>query len=153
MPIRVEGLTETEDAIDRVSREIADVEPRLVDLAGRVEALVLESAAEERSPDGRAWAPRKATTVRRGRGSTRSRDTGHLGVVSGRMLASVRTDVTGSTATIEVTAPHAAFFSGGTSRQPARRLLPESGDRGPAGEILDAWTDETADEIAEAFDG
>lgn len=155
MPVRVTGIRETRDAVERAAMEISDVERKLLAFAERIDELTRASAASGQTPEGDAWAPRKATTVRRAgqRAGARTPDAGTLGVQTGRMIRSVTVGVSRNKATLSIGrgARYAKYFVGYSSRQPARPILP-SHESGMSERVLDDWTERLADEVVEAFE-
>jgi hypothetical protein len=156
MPVRVTGIRETRDAIERSKMEITDTERKLLAWAPEVEDLTRASAASAQTPEGEPWAPRKSTTVRRGGSSAGARrpDPGSLGIQSGKMLRSIGVNVSRAKATLSVGngARYAKYFVGYSSRQPAREILPTH-EAGASSAMLDAWAERLADETVEPFRG
>ena len=62
---------------------------------------------------------------------------GPVGVVTGAMIASIRTGVSGRTVSLSVSAPYADYFASGSRHRgiPSRAILPRRA-RGPYGEAF-----------------
>jgi hypothetical protein len=157
MGVRVTGLTEVIEGIGRVKREMNQTERDLLAFGERVEQLTRASAESAQTPEGAAWAPRKAVTVRRGGRSAgrRTAEPGSLGVKTGRMLRSITVTVRKNVARLTVGtggARYAKYFLGYSSRQPARPILPTH-ETGSSAGWLDAWLERLADGWMRALDG
>lgn len=125
-------MSETLRMLEGIRERTAQPRPMLVRWGDTLQALVVASVAQKRTPEGNAWTPRKTVTRVGNRIVARkqSRPKGQLGNVSGRMVASVRTSVGARAVIVEAGAPYARFFSAGTRYQPSRALLPRA-QRGP----------------------
>lgn len=157
MAVRVTGLTEVIEGIGRVKREMTQTERDLLAFGERLEQLTRASAESAQTPEGAAWSPRKATTVRRGSGraGARTPEAGSLGQRTGRMLRSITVTVRKNVARLTVGtggARYAKFFIGYSSRQPARPILPTH-ETGSSAGWLDDWLERLADGWMRALDG
>lgn len=110
--------------VKRLRRKLA------VNLAEECVELVREGFEAEADPYGKAWAPTQ-------RGGRILQDTG-------RMRSSVNRTVTESTVKVSVPVEYAGFHQGGTSRMPARKVVPDEGDLPPRWE---ARLDEVAEDL------
>lgn len=155
MGVVVEGLEELRADIAEAAAMAADPRPALEAWAVDLEALVDRSFASQTTPEGRSWAPRRMTTRSRvgGPEHPRRRVPGRpLGVESGAMRASIGVDVTPRAVVLDVPAPQAAFFAGGTRYQPARSFVPTS-DEGASASAFDDLAEALADHATEALRG
>jgi len=147
MSLRVTGLDETRRMLEGVRERTAQPRPALEAWAARVGELVAASASSQRTPEGARWAPRKATTRIGSRAYPRraSMPRGPTGVVTGAMIASIRTGVSGRTVSLSVSAPYAEYFASGSRRRgiPSRAILPTRA-RGPYGEAFANFVDSLA---------
>lgn len=155
MPVRVTGIRETKDAIARASQVISDTERTLLEWAAVADETVRASAASATTPEGDPWAPRKTSTVRDpGRAARpRSRESGTLGIKTGRMLRSILVNVGRTKARLTVGtrgARYAKYFVGYSSRQVGRAILPTH-SAGPSREALNGFVDGMADKVIEAI--
>lgn len=155
MTVRVTGIRGTRDAVARMTQDISATERKLLEWAEVIDDLVHASAASAQTPEGEAWEPRKTTTVRRAGRSAgrRSPEGGTLGIQTGRMMRSIRVNVSRNKATLSVGAGgarYAKYFIGYSSRQPARAILP-SHAAGGSEAALTAWSERLANEAVEAF--
>lgn len=155
MGLRVEGLDELREDLRESIVRAEDPRPVLEEFAASAQELVDRSFASQANPEGQAWAPRRTTTRSRvgGPEHPRRRVQGRkLGELTGAMRASVETEVTPRAVVLEVSAPHAAFFVGGTRYQRARSFVP-LGDEGASKDAIDELGEQLADYVTEPLRG
>jgi phage gpG-like protein len=110
-------LVGLDDVVGRLGRLSEPLTP----LATRVRVLLHAQherriATEKTDPDGRAWPPLAASTLRRKRGS--------MLVETGRLLGSLTSRQSGLTVTEgNQAAPYNVFINAGTRKMPARRYM------------------------------
>lgn len=123
MGLEVRGLNEAQRMLEEQAARIRAPGPVLVAAAADLEELVDASTRQGRAPDGTPWAPPVTTTratpgrPARARHDRPSRQLGRL---------PERTTFVATARGIEVSnpSPVAGYTQDGTSRQPARRIVP-----------------------------
>lgn len=150
MPVVVEGVAEIVERLRGIAERAVDQRAALEQWAEDVDDLVTRTSAAERTPEGTRWARRKPSAVQRARGQVQrgrpraGAQTGRpVGVLTGRMLASIDARVdTPLSVELVVDAPYARWFAFGSRkrRQRGRAILPTRA-RGPFGEAYAAFVD------------
>jgi phage gpG-like protein len=119
----------------RLSQELAKLGPEAVRRVGKafegeLVTLVALGFRKSQAPDGDAWAPLKA------REGQPLQDTG-------RLKSSFRAKASGTVVKVGTSVAYAPYHQTGTSRMPARPMLPEPGELPP---LWRASLDEAAEE-------
>lgn len=131
MGARLEGVADVVSMIDGVQSRMFAPEPVLAREAARIEEMIHGSFASGRSPDGRAWPPRKTVSADRVHRNGRPRSTRRTGR-TGQLERETSARAEGRSLIVESRAPYAGFV------QAKRPFLPfEPGTLEPMAMLAD----------------